>query len=108
MEIWPNPYSGGEDLRPIIDQYAPLLGSVNERNTTVQNRDLSNFAVIDRMYFFNDRLIGSGGVRWDKDDAVTRQVHFPAIGHWQMDAPCAAVGTFTDGKILISWQVLRW
>ena len=74
VEIWPNPYSGGEDLRPIFDQYAPLLGSVRERNTTAQNRDLSNFAVIDRMYFFNDRLIASGGVRWDKDDAVTKQV----------------------------------
>ena len=74
VEIWPNPYSGTRDLRPIIDQYAPILGSVNERNTTVQNRDLSNFAVIDRMYFFNDRLIASGGARWDKDDAITTQV----------------------------------
>ena len=74
VEIWPNPYSGGRDLRPIIDQYAPILGRAVERNTTVQNRELSNFAVIDRMYFFDDRLIGSGGVRWDKDDATTKQV----------------------------------
>ena len=74
VEIWPNPYSGGEDLRPIIDKYAPLLGRVVERHTSVQNRSLWNIAAIERMFLFDDRLILSGGARYDKDDATTARV----------------------------------
>ena len=74
VEIWPNPYSGGEDLRPIIDKYAPLLGNAYERNTTVQNREFWNIAAIERMFLFDDRLILSGGARFDRDDAINTQV----------------------------------
>ena len=71
VEIWPNPYSGGEDLRPVLDQYYNIKA---DRGTVIQDRTLWNIAAIERMYLFDDRLILSGGIRFDRDDAVTDRI----------------------------------
>ena len=101
VEIWPNPYSGGEDLRPIIDQYAPLLGVVVERSTSVQNRSLWNIAAIERMFLFDDRLILSGGVRYNKDDATTgRVLNEVNLGESETSDESTTVNYGVVGKII--------
>jgi len=71
VEIWPNPYNGDVDLRPIIDQYA---NQRIDRGSQQQTRSLWNFAAIERLFLFDDRLILSGGIRFDRDDATTETV----------------------------------
>ena len=64
VEIWPNPPAGLGDLRSVAIDYNDRF---IDRGTTDTNRKLENFAIIDRMYAFDDRLILSAGVRRDED-----------------------------------------
>ena len=71
VEIWPNPYNGDRDLRPIIDQYA---NQRIDRGSSVQSRNLWNIAAIERLFLLDERLILSGGIRFDRDEATTETV----------------------------------
>lgn len=71
VEIWPNPPAGLGDLRDVaIDNNDVFIN----RGTTVSERDLWNAAIIDRVYFLDDKLIVSAGVRWDEDENFSRRI----------------------------------
>lgn len=71
VEIWPNPPAGLGDLRPVaIDNNDVFIN----RGTTVTDRQLWNVAIIDRMYAFDDNLILSAGVRYDKDENASERI----------------------------------
>jgi outer membrane receptor protein involved in Fe transport len=65
VEIWPNPPAGLGDLRDVAIDYNNVF---IDRGTTSTDRELWNAAIIDRMYAFDDKLILSAGVRYDKDE----------------------------------------
>ncbi len=64
-EIWPNPPSGIGDFRPIIEQYADVT---NITPDTANDSTSSNFALIDRASFLENRLIAVVGTRYDTID----------------------------------------
>lgn len=65
VEIWPNPPAGLGDLRSVAEVYNDKF---IDRGTTTTDRSLKNFAIIDRMYAFDDNLVISAGVRRDEDE----------------------------------------